>query len=251
MAWSTRQLAELAGTTVKAVRHYHDIGLLAEPERAANGYKQYRTEHLVRLLQIKRLSDLGVPLAQIEAMGRADEDPDAAIRVLDAELAATIERLQRIRAELAVLLRYRAPVDVPTGFGHLAQELSASDRSLITVYSRLFTAEAMTQLSEMVARRHPTDDEFDALPADASADTVEDLAERMVPVIQDLRQRHPWAADPAAYTAPAVEVTADTVAQVLRDLYNPAQLGVLRHIESIMADDGRRSGGATHDDNDE
>ncbi|WP_280218239.1 MerR family transcriptional regulator [Nocardia neocaledoniensis] len=248
MAWSTRQLAELAGTTVKAVRHYHEIGLLAQPERAANGYKRYRTEHLVRLVQIKRLSDLGVPLAQIAAMDRAEEDPDAAIRVLDAELAATIERLQRIRAELAVLLRDRAPVDVPAGFGHLAQELSASDRSLITVYSRLFTAEAMTRLSEMVARRHPTDDEFDELPADASDRTADDLAERMVPVIRDLQRRHPWAADPAAYTEPGVEITADTVGQVLRDLYNPAQLRVLRRIEAILSDDGRRPEGATHDD---
>ena len=31
MPWSTRELAELAGTTVKAVRHYHEIGLLDEP----------------------------------------------------------------------------------------------------------------------------------------------------------------------------------------------------------------------------
>ncbi|WP_433560110.1 MerR family DNA-binding transcriptional regulator [Pseudonocardia xinjiangensis] len=28
MAWSTRELADLAGTTVRAVRHYHDVGLL-------------------------------------------------------------------------------------------------------------------------------------------------------------------------------------------------------------------------------
>ncbi|MGF0315958.1 hypothetical protein [Nocardia fluminea] len=54
------------------------------PEYASIGDKQYRTEHLVRLLQIKRLSDLGVPPAQIAAMGRADEDPDDAIRVLHA-----------------------------------------------------------------------------------------------------------------------------------------------------------------------
>ena len=33
MAWSTRQLAELAGTSLRAVRHYHDVGLLPEPER--------------------------------------------------------------------------------------------------------------------------------------------------------------------------------------------------------------------------
>src|SRR4051794_28710508 len=102
MAFSTRQLADLAGTTVKAVRHYHEVGLLDMPERASNGYKQYKISHLMRLIQIKRLSDLGVPLSQVAAMGRADEEPDEAIRVLDAELEATVDRLNRIRAELAV-----------------------------------------------------------------------------------------------------------------------------------------------------
>jgi DNA-binding transcriptional MerR regulator len=37
MAWSTRQLAELTGTTLRTVRHYHDVGLLEEPKRRANG----------------------------------------------------------------------------------------------------------------------------------------------------------------------------------------------------------------------
>ena len=50
MGWSTRELAELAGTTIKAVRHYHEHGLLEEPRRAVNGYKQYGAGHLVRLL---------------------------------------------------------------------------------------------------------------------------------------------------------------------------------------------------------
>lgn len=40
MAWSTQQLADLAGTTVNTVRHYHRLGLLDEPERQGNGYKQ-------------------------------------------------------------------------------------------------------------------------------------------------------------------------------------------------------------------
>lgn len=59
MSWSTRQLAELAGTTVKAVRHYHEVGLLEEPERASNRNKQYWTAYLVRLLQIRRLREAG------------------------------------------------------------------------------------------------------------------------------------------------------------------------------------------------
>ncbi|MBB4789625.1 MerR family transcriptional regulator [Streptomyces nodosus] len=47
MGWSTREVAQLAGTTLRAVRHYHEVGLLDLPERQPNGYKKYRTEHLV------------------------------------------------------------------------------------------------------------------------------------------------------------------------------------------------------------
>lgn len=73
MAWSTREVADLAGASVRAVRHYHEIGLLKEPERGANGYKHYGTSHLLRVLRIKRLTTLGFSLPQIAAMGEADE----------------------------------------------------------------------------------------------------------------------------------------------------------------------------------
>jgi DNA-binding transcriptional MerR regulator len=41
MAGSTRELAEFAGITVNTIRHYHRLGLLDEPKRRYNGYKQY------------------------------------------------------------------------------------------------------------------------------------------------------------------------------------------------------------------
>ena len=100
MAWSTREIAELAGTSLRAVRHYHEVGLLEAPERRANGYKQYGVAHLVRLLRIKRLTDLGFSLSRITAMG--NDRPGEAVRILDAELAVTIERLQRVRVELSL-----------------------------------------------------------------------------------------------------------------------------------------------------
>lgn len=34
------QLAAYAGVTIKAVRHYHQRGLLAEPPRDASGYRR-------------------------------------------------------------------------------------------------------------------------------------------------------------------------------------------------------------------
>ncbi len=58
MTWSTRELATLAGTTVNTVRHYHRVGLLDEPQRMSNGYKQYGVAHLVRETINERNTDL-------------------------------------------------------------------------------------------------------------------------------------------------------------------------------------------------
>ncbi|MBR8740828.1 MerR family transcriptional regulator [Nocardiopsis sp. MG754419] len=250
MAWSTRQIADIAGTTIKTVRHYHKIGLLDEPERAANGYKQYRTQHLVRLLRIRRMSDLGVPLSQIKAMGDIDGAPDQAIRDLNAELTATIERLQRVRAELTDILRYRAPIDVPTGFGPVTDDLTDADRSLIMICSRMFTEEVTDDMRDMMSMRDATDREFNALPADADQATIEELAERMAPLIGDIRAKHPSSRDPGVFARGGAEFTESTMVQAVVELYNPAQIQVLQHVNHVLADDeghgsegpGNRSG---------
>ncbi|KJQ52674.1 MerR family transcriptional regulator [Microbacterium sp. SA39] len=104
MAWSTRELAELAGTTLNAVRHYHRVGILDEPDRTSNGYKQYEVRHLTRLILIRRLRDMGVPLDRIEQASCPDST-EAALGAIDAELAENIERLQRSRSEIGAILR--------------------------------------------------------------------------------------------------------------------------------------------------
>lgn len=78
--------------------------MLDEPSRRANGYKQYEVAHLVRLLRIRRLRDLGVPLDRMDEVGLRDDSPEAALRVIDADLAAGVERLQRARAEIHAVL---------------------------------------------------------------------------------------------------------------------------------------------------
>jgi DNA-binding transcriptional MerR regulator len=234
MAWSTRQLADLAGTTVKAVRHYHATGLLEDPVRTANGYKQYQIPHLVRLLQIRRLIDLGLPLAQIATMGRADEDPDEAIRVLDAELEVTIERLQRVRAELAIILRHRAAVDLPEGFGPVAGEVSAADRGMLLIYSRILNDEAMAELRDVMQVRDPVDDEFDALAPDADEDTIQALAERMAPGIRRLQEQYPAMRDIVGYTTGSQQAARSTVVEAVLELYNPAQVEALRRATLIL-----------------
>ena len=233
MAWSTRQLADLAGTTVKAVRHYHQIGLLELPARASNGYKQYEIAHLIRLLQIKRLSDLGVPLAQIGEMDTAGTEPAEAIRALDAELEATITRLQGIRSELADVLNGGAPLDLPAGFASVAPGTSDADRALVMITSRLYSDEAMNDMRSMMEHRDPTDDEFDALPADADLATITDLAVRLAPSILRHEAEYPWIRNPAAMAPRGESEARSTVIQAVAQLYNPAQLQTLLHAERI------------------
>lgn len=229
MAWSTSQLAELAGTTVKAVRHYHKVDLLEEPERTTNGYKQYQVSHLLRLLQISRLAELGVPLSEIASLGRADKDPDEAIRVLDAELAATVDRLQRIRAEVALILRHRAPADLPTGFSEVAGELSKADRSLVMIYSRVFDESAMGELRKAIKSEPRTgvDDELEALTPDADRATRQRLGELLAPAMARRLKHSPWLRDPGTKTLRGAADAETTVAAAVQEIYNPAQVEVM------------------------
>ncbi|WUR85861.1 MerR family transcriptional regulator [Streptomyces phaeochromogenes] len=109
--WSTRQLAEPANTTVNTVRHYHRLGLLNEPERRYNGYKQYEVQQLVSLLRIRRLAELGVPLAQISTAGADADRTPGVLRNLHAELQRHIERLKKARTDIAAILRAHAAAD--------------------------------------------------------------------------------------------------------------------------------------------
>ncbi|MFG2785103.1 MerR family transcriptional regulator [Streptomyces prunicolor] len=230
MSWSTREIAELAGTSLRAVRHYHEVGLLAEPERRANGYKQYGVPHLVRLLRIKRLVDLGFSLNQIAETVDEGEHPGQALRTLDAELAATIERLQRARLELATLIDLRAPADLPAELtpGE-ATALSETDRSLLLVMTRLMNGEQLQAYGALVRNLpvHPINREFDELPADAGEPIRQDLVERMVPYLRRLRQDNPDLPDLYTDAPRGEKFVRETMETVLRELYNPAQLDVL------------------------
>src|SRR5262245_66164296 len=81
------QLAKYAGVTIKAVRHYHQRGLLEEPPRDSSGYRRYSAKHAIALVKIKTLADAGVPLARIKELLAADPDWFAtAIAEIDRQL---------------------------------------------------------------------------------------------------------------------------------------------------------------------
>ena len=98
------QLADYAGVTIKAVRHYHQRGLLEEPPRDSSGYRRYSAQHAIDLVKIKTLAEAGVPLARITELLAADPDRfAAAIAEIDRNLQKRAEELLRTRERIAQL----------------------------------------------------------------------------------------------------------------------------------------------------
>lgn len=98
------QLASYAGVTIRAVRHYHQVGLLPEPERDTSGYRTYDVGAVVRLIRIRTLAEAGVPLARVREL--LDADPEtfvAATAEIDRQLRAEIRALQEHRRRIARL----------------------------------------------------------------------------------------------------------------------------------------------------
>jgi DNA-binding transcriptional MerR regulator len=98
------QLAAHAGVTVRAIRHYHRRGLLAEPMRDASGYRRYDAQAVVDLIRIKTLTGAGVPLSRIQELLSAEPaEFSEAIAQIDKALQRKIRELTRHRRSLAEL----------------------------------------------------------------------------------------------------------------------------------------------------
>ncbi|OUE24373.1 MerR family transcriptional regulator [Clavibacter michiganensis] len=96
--------AAFAGTTPRAIRHYHRVGLLPEPERGADDRRRYGHDDMMRLLWILRTADAGIPLGDIrEAFaGAGPAEVSSGSGGPDAEGHADVDGiLERLEASLA------------------------------------------------------------------------------------------------------------------------------------------------------
>ena len=127
------QLAAYAGVTVRAVRHYHQVGLLPEPERDASGYRRYGATAVVSLIKIRTLASAGVPLSHISRMLQADAPAFAeAAQRIDSHLRDEIERLETSRKQIAQLAAGDSLALPPEVISYLdrLREIGASERIL-------------------------------------------------------------------------------------------------------------------------
>ncbi len=96
--WSIQQIAKLAGTTSRTLRHYDDIGLLAPTRLGHNGYRYYDADALVRLQRILLLRELGLGLPQIGEVLDREASPEEA---LTGHLAWLRQEQQRLARQIA------------------------------------------------------------------------------------------------------------------------------------------------------
>jgi DNA-binding transcriptional MerR regulator len=104
------EVAKLLGVSQKTIRHYHKVGLLAEPPRSDGGYRLYTASDLVRLQRIRRLQALGLSLKQIKTLlGEHVSERERTLREvlqslleeLSAEIQTLEKQLERIKTMLA------------------------------------------------------------------------------------------------------------------------------------------------------
>lgn len=117
---TVKELAELAGVTVRTLHHYDEIGLLTPHARTAAGYRLYDHDDLLRLQQIMVWRELGFGLAEVKAvlddpgydLAEALESQRTALDARAAELDLLRKRLDEALAEV----RGGTPVEEETMF---------------------------------------------------------------------------------------------------------------------------------------
>ncbi|EPH42196.1 MerR family transcriptional regulator [Streptomyces aurantiacus] len=101
------EIAAAVGLTTRAIRHYHHLGLLPEPARRPNGYREYGLRQAILLARVKRLTELGLGLEEVRDVLADDEGRELTevLAELDDDLARQEADIRARRARLAELLR--------------------------------------------------------------------------------------------------------------------------------------------------
>lgn len=107
-----KELARATGVEVETIRYYEKQGLLPEPARRDNGYREYEVAHLEQLSFIRHCRALDMSLADVSRLLVFVDEPDVHCGkvnlLVDDQLARVRARLKSMRALEKQLLQLRA-----------------------------------------------------------------------------------------------------------------------------------------------
>ncbi|MGG6381532.1 MerR family transcriptional regulator [Paenarthrobacter sp. NEAU-H11] len=96
--WAIQDIARMAGTTSRTLRHYGDIGLLKPSRVGSNGYRYYDAAALLQLQRILLLRELGLGLPAIAEVFRRQTD---AVEALSHHLEWLGQEQDRLSRQMA------------------------------------------------------------------------------------------------------------------------------------------------------
>ena len=144
-------LARAAGTTVRTLHHYEEVGLLEPTRDPASGHRLYSKRDIQRLQKVQLLRGLGLSLTDIAAMLDGSGIPFG--RIIRLHRA----RLEDRKAEIGSLLLRLDAVEARLGKGgRVATDELFSLMEAITMFEKHYTPE---QLDELRKRREALGDD--------------------------------------------------------------------------------------------
>jgi Cd(II)/Pb(II)-responsive transcriptional regulator len=112
IAMQIKELSSATGVDIETIRYYERQGLLPEPARRDNGYRDYQAAHLERLSFIRHCRALDMPLAEVSRLLGFVDAPEKHCGdvnlLVDEQLGRVRARLQSMRALEKQLLQLRA-----------------------------------------------------------------------------------------------------------------------------------------------
>ena len=97
------QLAQLTHVPSKTIRYYEDIALLPKAGRNPNGYREYQSADVERLIFIRRCRELQIPLEQIKTLIQVQTDKNSSCSEVDSLIEQQLEKVRRTISELTLL----------------------------------------------------------------------------------------------------------------------------------------------------
>ncbi|WP_331723881.1 MerR family transcriptional regulator (plasmid) [Streptomyces coelicoflavus] len=189
--------AAFVGTTPRAIRHYHQIGLLPEPERGGDGRRRYGYDDMIRLLWIRKMSEAGISLDDMRAAFDEARDVEDVLGRLEESLAAQEADIRRQRAAVQRLRVVGSPLGllsplVTDRLSHLPSgALRPSDLDTLLVTERIFgpLGAAIQASVFIILATHPgLRAEADRL--DAADAALDDTVDPYDPRVEELAARH-------------------------------------------------------------
>jgi DNA-binding transcriptional MerR regulator len=267
------EVARLLGITPKTIRHYHKVGLLAEPQRTQSGYRLYSASDLLRLQRIRRLQSLGLSLKQIKTLlGEHVSGQERSLRdVLQSlltELSAEIQSLEEQRERIATLLK-EENVEILASSSqtsptleyvkeHFGEHLSGVSEEVLKLDTKIFSQldafnwpksyhEGIQLMMQNVAEHPPLYQQMLGLAERIAA--LSSLAEDAPEVDQLIEYVLASGELPALFSMQSELLTripqmastfADVLSELTRDTLSPAQLRFLETMSRILSDSSKR-----------